>query len=69
MQHIFSCKQLNTSEHVLEYETLFSGSLIEQKIIAHIFEGNMKKRNNDKEDSYHATLIKVPPFSVDNGNG
>ena len=69
MQHIFSCKQLNTSEQVLEYEKLFSGSLIEQKMIAHIFEGNMKTRNENNENSDHATLIEVPPFSVDNGNG
>ena len=69
MQHIFSCKQLNTSEQVLEYETLFSGSLIEQQMIAHIFEGNMKTRNEDNKNSDHATLIKGPPFSVDNGNG
>ena len=69
MQHIFSCKQLNTSEEVLEYEQLFSGSLIEQKMIAHIFEGNMKTRNENNENSDHATLIEVPPFSVDNGKG
>ena len=48
---------------------LFSGNLNEQKKIAQIFEENMKKRIEINEDSGHAILIKVPPFSVDNGIG
>ena len=69
MQHIFSCQQLKKNETALEYEKLFSGNLNEQKMVAQIFEENMKKRSEINEDSGHAIPNKVPPFSVDNGIG
>ena len=51
MEHVYSCKYLNNNqENEISFGRIFNGYLIEQKKIMKIFEENLKRRNELKQN-------------------
>ena len=51
MEHVYSCKYLNNNqENEISFGRIFNGYLIEQKKIMKIFEENLKRRNESKQN-------------------
>ena len=65
MKHIFYCKSLsNGIEQRIEYDKIYNGTVTEQKEILTIFERNMKKREQLKEENQIPCVLSVEPLSA-----
>ena len=80
MEHIYTCKYLNSDEVKLSYKHLFSGNLTQQITVCKRFQNNFEKRekrrteilnNQTQTDLPHEIRHCDPLFSncIDNSNG
>ena len=67
MEHIYTCRKLNTKKEILSYENIFNGNIGEQTAIFRRFKENMKERENLM--SSHVIPHGDPPYMHLYGNG
>ena len=67
MEHIYTCRKLNTKKEILSYENIFNGNIGEQTSIFRRFKENMKERENLM--SSHVIPHGDPPYMHLYGNG
>ena len=69
MNHIYSCKSLNTEEEIIPYSKIYSGNIGEQITIFKMFQKNMRNREKMKTENLHAIPNGDPLYNSLYSNG
>ena len=69
MNHIYSCKSLNTEEEILPYSKIYSGNIGEQITIFKRFQKNMRNREKMKTENLHVIPNGDPLYNSLYSNG